>query len=169
MSSDYENDDDDDLASPAALGPLGLLNGHYSITAPDVTEQWSQYDDEFDLSLVIAGQELWGSFDLGVVAGVLQFEQRPFQSSHDPVTFIWRGREDEGLMHYGENTGWMKFLGSGKIEAQLDYQSIEFSGTRDAGQGTRSNVDVRALRDEWNGYNEVEYERENRRRWGGTS
>jgi hypothetical protein len=163
-------DDDDDDAPPAALAPLGLLNGHYTLTSPSVTGNWSQYGEDFDLSLVISGQDLWGSFDLGIISGVLHFETRPYQSSYDEVEFTWRGREQEGQIHYGfNNTGWIKFLGNGSIFGQLDWQRIEFSGTRDPGQGTRSDVDVRALRDEWDEYSEEQYERENRSRWGRSS
>jgi hypothetical protein len=161
--SEYQDDDDDDQP----LGPLGLLNGRYEIDSPYVTGNWNHYDeDDFSLILTLAGQSLWGSFDLGIYEGVLRFDVRPYQSSHDRVHFQWRGREDQGPVIYGnDNSGWIKFLGDGRIEGYLDRQGIEFHGRRIPGQPTRSEVDSRTLQSEWNGYSEEEYERENRARW----
>jgi hypothetical protein len=167
-----ENDNDGygnayyDDEEPTSLAPLGLLNGRYTLTSDTVSGEWPNHGDEFELTLTLAGQELWGSFDLGIVAGVLRIAQRPFLSSTDKVPFRWRGTEENGPIHYSDSeTGWIRFLGGGRIEGRVDFMSIDFRGERDPGQGTRSDVEVRQMREEWNGYNEREYERANRARW----
>ncbi|KAI0137254.1 hypothetical protein BJ170DRAFT_689600 [Xylariales sp. AK1849] len=163
-SIDDGHDDDDDDGQP--LAPLGLLNGRYEIESSDVTGNWPHYGSDFGLVLTLAGSSLWGSFDLGVYEGVLCFDVRPYQSSHERLWFKWRGREDQGPMVYGDhNRGWIKFLGNGRVEGWLDIQDLEFHGRRAPGQGTRSEIDARSLQSEWDGYNEYEYERENRARW----
>ncbi|KAK5996379.1 hypothetical protein PT974_01713 [Cladobotryum mycophilum] len=162
-SDGYGDDDDDDTAQ---LAPLGLINGRYDISCPFVESEWSNVGSDFSVVLTLAGSSLWGSFDLGIIEGVMHFEQRPMQSSYDPIPFTWRGRENEGPVLYGDgHEGWIKFLGNGRIQGELDYQNISFQGERIPGQGTRSETSARALQDEWLGYTEEEYERENRTRW----
>ncbi|KAF5554069.1 hypothetical protein FNAPI_6541 [Fusarium napiforme] len=163
-SSDEDNGSDDVVE--VSLAPLGLLNGDYEVESRDVTKQWDFDPDEFQLTLTIAGNRLWGRFNLGVYEGVLLIEERPMRSSHDRVWFKWRGREDQGPVIYGDrNQGWMEFLGDGRIEGWLDHQSLSFQARRLPGQGTRSSIDARALQDEWNGYSYRLYEEENRARW----
>jgi hypothetical protein len=87
---------------------------------------------------------LWGEFDLGVIKGVMYFEEWPRSSSFDTVPFHWRGREAEGPISYDdENTeGWIKFLGDGRIEGWINYQGIHFEGHRVRSQGTRSETNA---------------------------
>ncbi|KAI0831638.1 hypothetical protein F5Y06DRAFT_281499 [Hypoxylon sp. FL0890] len=162
--NDYGSNDRSDDNDVVELRPLGLLNGRYDIDCPYVTEQWDHVG--FELILTLSGTQLWGRFDLGVISGVLRLDERPWQSSNEAIDFTWRGRELEGPMMYGNgNVGRIKFLGDGRIEGEIDYMSIRFTGNRVSGQGTRSEVDAATMRDEWDGYNEREYERENRNRW----
>ncbi|KAF4957954.1 hypothetical protein FGADI_2783 [Fusarium gaditjirri] len=163
-SSDENNGSED--VDEASLAPLGLLNGDYEVDSSDVSEQWDFDPDEFQLTLTISGNRLWGRFNLGVYEGVLLFEERPMRSSHDRVWFKWRGREDQGPVIYGDNNeGWMEFLGDGRIEGWLDHQSLSFQARRLPGQGTRSSIDARSLQDEWTNYSYDLYEEENRARW----
>ncbi|KAI1201485.1 hypothetical protein F5X97DRAFT_289745 [Nemania serpens] len=168
---EYDDDDDDDddghdnPTSSQSLEPLGLLNGRYDIFSNEVNGQWG--DDDFDLVLTLSGRELWGKFDLGIVSGIMHFSERPFKSSHERVPFTWRGEEREGQVWHGnDHRGWIKFLGDGRIEGELDYMSLDFSGDRVSGQSTRSEVDVQSMLREWNGYSEQEYESRNHSRWG---
>ncbi|KAL7894224.1 hypothetical protein HDV63DRAFT_272176 [Trichoderma sp. SZMC 28014] len=156
------------LDQTASLTPLGLLNGRYDISSHSVEEEWPQYASGLSLVLTLAGSSLWGRFDLGVIEGVLHFEERPRKSSLDEVQFSWRGREVEGPISYDDrrNKGWIKFLGGGRIEGWIDYSGIYFEAHRMPGQGTRSEVEARSMQNEWNGYTEDEYERESRARWG---
>ena len=148
------------------MATLGLLNGRYDISSEEVTGQWPFLGSEFELVLTLAGSSLWGSFDLGVITGVLYFEERPRSSSHDRVWFKWRGREHEGPIIYGnDNEGWMRFLGDGRVEGWFEYLRIDFRGQRLPGQGTRSEIDARQMQDEWDEYSEDEYERERITRW----
>ncbi|KAI3319204.1 hypothetical protein HD806DRAFT_510300 [Xylariaceae sp. AK1471] len=164
-SDDHSNSDGYSSSPPPSLEPLGLLNGRYDIFSEEVNDQWGH--DDFDLVLTLSGRELWGKFDLGIVSGILHFDERPWESSNDCVPFTWRGEETEGQIWYGNNNhGWIRFLGDGRIEGGLDYMSLDFGGSRIAGQGTRSEVDARDMQREWDGYSEQEYERLNRARWG---
>ncbi|CAG7558897.1 unnamed protein product [Fusarium equiseti] len=159
--SDGNSDEDDD-----ELAPLGLLNGDYYFVSSDVTEQWDYNLDDLELTLTLAGNELWGQFNLGVYEGVLRFDERPMRSSHDRLYFTWRGREDQGPVIYGENNeGWMEFLGNGRINGCIERQSLFFRARRVEGQGTRSSINARDLQDEYDGYDEDLYDQENRARW----
>ncbi|KAK7408031.1 hypothetical protein QQX98_009804 [Neonectria punicea] len=163
----YDDDDDDaDTYGDVSLAPLGLLNGSYDITCPDVASEWSHYGSDFDLSLTLAGTSVWGKFELGVIQGIMYFRKRPWRSSHEPIPFKWRGTEDQGPVMYGDrNDGWVRFLGDGRIEGSFDYQSITFRGRHCPGQGSGSGANVRDLQDEWGGYSEEEYDRQRRARW----
>ncbi|KAK8133912.1 hypothetical protein PG984_005924 [Apiospora sp. TS-2023a] len=155
-----------DNSSPVRLETLGLLNGRYDISCPYVSEQWPRYDEDFDLVLTLAGRNLWGYFDLGVIRGVFFLDERPYRSSHNELSFIWRGREDEGPIIYGNsNRGSIKFLGGGRVEGHLDYQGIEFHGERLPGQSMTSDISPREMERKFEGYNEDEYDRESRARW----
>ncbi|KAF5663627.1 hypothetical protein FHETE_7332 [Fusarium heterosporum] len=174
LGQDYTSDtnnggyyDGDDVEGDSVnLAPLGLLNGDYEVISDDVTDQWDFDNDQFELVLTLAGNNLWGRLNLGVYEGVLFFDERPMQSSHDRIWFKWRGREDQGPIIYGNNNhGWMQFLGDGRIEGWLDHQSLSFQAQRLPNQGTRSSIDARSLQGEWNGYSEELYEEESRARW----
>ncbi|KAK1240083.1 hypothetical protein MKX08_007525 [Trichoderma sp. CBMAI-0020] len=167
----YDEDSQEDSRRPvqrASLATLGLLNGRYDISSRSVDEEWPRYASGLSLVLTLAGSSLWGRFDLGIIEGVLYFEERPRKSSLDAVQFSWRGREAEGPISYDDrrNKGWIKFLGGGRIEGWIDHLDIYFEGDRMPGQGTRSEVEARSMQNEWDGYTEDEYERENRGRWG---
>lgn len=163
---DQEDEDDDAYGLSGNLSPLGLLNGCYEVTSADVSDQWSHYDeDAFDLVLTISGTRMWGRFDIGVVRGVMLFDERPRESSDDKVRFEWRGEEDEGSIMYQNNEGYMRFLGGGRIEGYIDFMSLHFQGRRLPGQGTRSEVDARTMERTWDGYSEEEYERMRVARW----
>ncbi|KAF4953004.1 hypothetical protein FSARC_12484 [Fusarium sarcochroum] len=164
--SDEYSSNDSNHSDSNELRPLGLLNGDYEVESDDVTEQWSFFNDNFELTLTLAGSSMWGSFNLGVYEGVMFFDERPMKSSHERVWFKWRGREDQGPVIYGDNNeGWMQFLGDGRIEGWLDHQSLSFQCRRLPDQGTRSRIDARSLQSEWAGYSEDLYEQENQARW----
>lgn len=148
------------------LEALGLLNGAYDFRSETVKDEWARLSCDLSLTFTLEGNKLWGKFDLGIVDGIMHFQQRPGKSSHDRVPFTWRGRENEGPIMYGNgNNGWIQSLGGGRIEGQLDWMNITFSGQRCPWQGTRSHIDVRQMRSEWEGYSAQLYNEENQRRW----
>ncbi|KAI1471047.1 uncharacterized protein F4812DRAFT_164585 [Daldinia caldariorum] len=157
-------DNNDDGNDGEELKPLGLLNGRYELTSEMVASEWGHTD--LSLVFTLSGTELWGLFDLGVVSGVMRVRERPWQSSNRALRFTWRGRELEGPIMYGDgHGGWLRFLGGGRVEGELDFMGITFEGRRAAGQGMRSEVHIGRMKAEWEGYCEEEYERENRNRW----
>lgn len=162
-----DRDDEGDGAMGRELPKLGLLNGYYDIKAAGVTEQWSHYSEEnLEVIFTLAGCAMWAGFDLGVVSGVMFFPNRPWQSSSERLPFTWRGREDQGPITYGNShKGWVKFLGGGRFEGQLDFMGIRFRGKRRPGQTATSPRRATELEAEWNTYTEEEYEYENAARW----
>ncbi|KAJ2985469.1 hypothetical protein NUW58_g5513 [Xylaria curta] len=156
-SDQYDDSDRDDHYgaynnSPpsSSLEPLGLLNGRYDIVSREAYDQWGC--KSFDLVLTLSGRELWGKFNLGVVRGIIHFNERPWESSYDRVPFTWRGLVDEDHVYSSDNFGWIKFLGGGRIEGELDYMDLDFGGDRASGQGTRSEIDARSMQREWDEY-----------------
>ncbi|KAH6665861.1 hypothetical protein F5X68DRAFT_143542 [Plectosphaerella plurivora] len=153
-------------SSPVRFQALGLLNGNYDIRSETVENEWPRLSSNLSLVFTIAGREMWGQFDLGIVEGIMHCEVRPMSSSNDRVPFTWRGRETEGATLYSNNNyGWVQFLGDGRIEGELAWTSIKFSGRRQPGQGTRSPVDAQKMKNDWNGFTEERYEEESRGRW----
>ncbi|KAK9310980.1 hypothetical protein V1524DRAFT_473530 [Lipomyces starkeyi] len=145
-------------AVSASSQSLGLINGVYEIRS-DALDQWSGFpQDEFALILCLSGNAVWGEYDFGMYHGVLYIPNRPHSASQDMVPFTWRGRErSEGEMSFGEDN-------EGYIYASWIncYGHAKFIGWRTSGNSERS---VASMRDEWNGYNSDEYERERVARW----
>jgi len=159
---------DRDSQSPTTHGHLGLINGRYELYCPDLME-WSEYEGyKFSLILTLEGDRLWGAYDFGMFTGILSMA-RPFAASDQRIEFNWRGRENsEGEMSYGDHhKGWIKFLGHGEIEGMISvYGEAKFAGMRVSGAETRSERSAWSMKEEWDGYNSMEYERERRARWG---
>ncbi|KAL9083348.1 MAG: hypothetical protein Q9165_008548 [Trypethelium subeluteriae] len=170
---DSEGDNDIDQSQTTQLGPLGLINGMYEIHSNDLDEWPDMYDaDDFSLILCLERNTIWGAYDFGMHNGILYLNSRPWTSSWDELPFSWRGCENsEGQMSFGpSNHGWIRFLGNGQIEGMINcYGAARFSGQRVSGDGeTRAPRDARSMRSEWEGYNQIEYDRANRARWGGS-
>lgn len=88
---DFDDSDISENSDNVSLAPLGLLNGRYDITSSYVTDEWPIYGSDFELVLTLAGNSLWGKFNLGIIEGVMYFDSRPYKSSSDSVAFTWRG------------------------------------------------------------------------------
>jgi hypothetical protein len=158
--SEYYGKDEIHENDGAALAPLGLLKGQYDISSPYVTEEWPDCGSDFELDLTISGSTLWGQFYLGVIEGLIYFEERPRRSSNKNVPFRWRGYEtgeNSGFAGDG-NEGWIRFLGGGRIKGYFDYQRIYFQGQRKSEQSTKSGIDVSTLQSKWDKYEEEKYE-----------
>ncbi|KAI0900959.1 hypothetical protein F4806DRAFT_175913 [Annulohypoxylon nitens] len=172
----YKNDPDDDDNSHISVKDedddggesklIGLLNGRYDI---NITDGMAIDGIELSLVLTLNGSQLWGSFELGCVRGILNIPQRPYRPSYDPLEFIWRGREDGlGKISFGNNhRGRMKFLGDGRIEAEIDDYGIVFTGRRTSGDNTRSKIDAASMRAKWNSYTYELFDEERSYKGGG--
>ncbi|KAL8856736.1 MAG: hypothetical protein Q9178_006693 [Gyalolechia marmorata] len=152
-------------SSRSAPASLGLINGIYEISCPDIEQEWDY--DGFTIVLTLDSPSIWGEYDFGMFSGILRIPQRPFVASGDMLPFEWRGRENsEGEMSFGDNcVGGISFLGNGYIEGWINlYGDCRFEGTRMDGPGTAMSS-AADLRDQWDSYNEDEYERERVGRW----
>ncbi|OQE03892.1 hypothetical protein PENSOL_c001G08703 [Penicillium solitum] len=147
---------------------LGLLNGTYEVRSPDIEDQWphAMPSDGITSSLRLNGREMWGTYEFGMFEGVLWMPERPMRPSFDRMPFKWRGWETgEGEMSFDDDQeGWIEFLGDGNIVGMISCcGDLHFRG-----QQIDSSVRIASdLRDGWDGYNEEEYGRESRARWGG--
>ncbi|KAL8912576.1 MAG: hypothetical protein Q9171_002440 [Xanthocarpia ochracea] len=152
-------------SSRSAPASLGLINGIYEISCPDIEREWDY--DGFTIVLTLDTPSIWGEYDFGMFSGILRIPQRPFVASGDMLSFEWRGRENgEGEMSFGDNcVGGISFLGNGYIEGWINlHGECRFEGTRMDGPGTAMSS-AADLRDQWDSYNEDEYERERVGRW----
>ncbi|KAI0084378.1 hypothetical protein BDY19DRAFT_971529 [Irpex rosettiformis] len=103
------------------------MSGIFDIKAPDL-DQWSGQEYSLDdygpnrtIKLLSSTNRLWGSFNFGVVAGIIRCSSTP-HFVDDTCTFTWRGKESggEGELTFGEvNVGTLTFLGDGKIEGVI--------------------------------------------------
>lgn len=90
-------------------------------------------EDDFTLTLGLAGNSIWKSYDFGMFHGMMHLEKRPWSSSYKKVWFTCRERnESEGEMSFGPNcTGWIQLYGEGRNCSQLNcYGNARFSGQR---------------------------------------
>ena len=152
-------------SSRSALAPLGLINGIYEVSCPEIEREWD--DDGFTIVLTLDSPSIWGQYDFGMFSGIFHVPQRPFAASNNMFPFQWRGRENgEGEMSFGDDCiGGISFLGNGYIEGWINvYGQCRFEGTRRDGPGTAVSNAI-DIRNEWDGYNEEEYENERIGRW----
>jgi hypothetical protein len=146
---------------------LGLLNGTYKVRSSDIEGNWTDATSGgITLSLRLDGKEIWGKYEFGAFEGVLWMPERPMKPSFDRVAFNWRGRETgESEMSFGDDQeSWIEFLGDGEIVGMINCcGDLHFRGQRIDGYVQTASE----LRDEWDGYNEEAYRRENSARGGG--
>ncbi|CAI7657337.1 unnamed protein product [Penicillium glandicola] len=164
---EYEAHSDPPSPPRTLKNTLGLLNGTYQVRSPDIEDKWphAMPSEGITLSLRLNGREIWGTYEFGMFEGVLWMPERPMKPSFERFPFKWRGRETgEGEMSFADDQeGWIEFLGDGDIVGMISCcEDLHFRGQRiDSSVRTASD-----LRNEWDGYNEEEYGRESRARWG---
>lgn len=152
-------------SSSSAAVSLGLINGIYEIDCPEIEREWDY--DGFTMILTLDTPSIWGEYDFGMFSGILHIPRRPFAASNEAISFQWRGRENsESQMSFGDScVGSISFLGNGYIDGWINlYGECRFQGRRRDGPGTAIRS-ATSMRDEWDGYNEDEYERERVGRW----
>lgn len=147
--------------SPGPRPKLGLLNGRYEVSCPDLEDDYPEYRDRMSLIVTMDNQKLWVKFDLGVVEGMMSLS-RPWEATPDPHLVCWRGHSeesyrgqyrfevDEGDFARGDNH--LVFLGGGHIRGSITLDGdgeILFDAYRLPGQGTTSEVSRAQARDEW--------------------
>ncbi|VDB97876.1 unnamed protein product [Peniophora sp. CBMAI 1063] len=151
------------------------VRGEFAVKAPYLAEQWD--DASGDLTLMLSpsrgtGKHLWGSFDFGIVKGIIRAGAPP-TTVGATVAFKWRGHEQgEGQMEFGEeNKGTLTFLGNGKIRGTMVggfMSEFVFSAIQDR-ESLRSvvwNMHVKEWKEEWRGINDRTYNAARVGRWG---
>jgi hypothetical protein len=145
--SDSESKPRDDRLLP----PLGLLNGRYNLRCTSASGYVDPGEDS-GIIFTLDGNALWGSFEIGPLSGILRLDERPWQSSYDPLFFQWRAEDGNGEYHAETDDGsYVKFLGDGEIVGRIGFydEMLEFDGCRVSGQQTRSEVSAAAMRRQW--------------------
>jgi hypothetical protein len=147
--------------------------GKFDIIAPYLTDQWPDSTNTMTLKLSPSStsSHLWGSFDFGIVSGIIRSSAKPPTSTGHECVFFWRGRESgEGQMEFGEDeTSHIIFLGNGKIKGRMEWMAgFDFVGMQDDETSRRVvwQKSVKGWKKEWRGINERSYESENIARWG---
>lgn len=144
---------------------LGLINGHYEITCPYITQEWNCHD--LSLTLCLDSPKVWGAYDFGMFEGIILIPKRPYRASETPIPCQWAGRENgEGEMTFGDDcVGEIAFLGGGRIRGTLRLLGeCDFTGIRQPGPPPTFRS-AASMREEWEGYNEDTYEKERVSRW----
>ncbi|KAJ9156593.1 hypothetical protein NKR23_g1052 [Pleurostoma richardsiae] len=167
---DYDEDGDSgDAASPPTTSPqrrLGLLNGRYKIMCPDLENDFPNFGSDFGLILTLDGDDLWGSFDLGCLTGILQVPRPWNEDVGNDLGTVWRGHVRNEYLYrdyYNQDTrlrcgpgNHLCFLGDGEISGCFRYGRpgssspfYHFTGFRVPGQGTRSEISPVSMREQW--------------------
>jgi hypothetical protein len=138
--------DEEGYNSPLG-GALGLLNGRYEVRCLGEA-------NNSGIIFTLDGKALWGSFEIGPLSGILRLQERPWQPSHERLSFRWRAEDEQGGRHDqdGEDDGsYIKFLGGGNIRGEIAFYNsmIEFDGHRTSGAATRSEIDASSMRRQW--------------------
>ena len=128
MTEDYPESSSDD---GPPMDPWDSSTASTTIESRDL-DQWDGYsEEEFTLSICLAGSSVWAEYDFGMHHGIMYLPQRPYFSSRAKIPFEWRGRErGEGEMSFGPSIkGWIRFLGNGEIQGMINcYGQARFSG-----------------------------------------
>ncbi|KAI9460041.1 hypothetical protein F5148DRAFT_1287000 [Russula earlei] len=151
--------------------PIFDVEGKYAINAPYLAEEWPD-SASGGLELMLApscgtGKHLWGSFDFGIVTGIIRCGAPP-KSVRDAVSFEWRGHEQgEGQMEYGsENKGTLTFLGDGKLRGTMEggfMRQFTFTGVQKPLNCVKQ---IKKWKEQWRGINDRSCEAAGRSRWG---
>ncbi|KAI0874921.1 hypothetical protein GGS24DRAFT_457308 [Hypoxylon argillaceum] len=119
---------------------MATLNGQFDIMSTKAHDTCGHA--AFHLVLALTGSELWGTFDFGVVKGVMFFTHGPWMFSYSDMPFVWRGMDRDGAIVSGyTGSSKMRLHCDGRIEGEIDYMGLRFSGVRRRDQGTYSSID----------------------------
>lgn len=152
-----------------------MLAGAYTITAPQVSEEWNCGELlRLELAPSSTGSHLWGSFDFGPFMGKLRSCTSVMPSNNCTIKFLWRGRETgEGVSTYdAENVAEFQFLQNGKFMGTMYWDCLgEFNlvGIKDepASRNRELSKKVPKWKEEYWSLTEANYDRECVDRWGG--
>jgi hypothetical protein len=135
--STFDHDDDEDDEPPPAYESLHFnesppvahlqISGHYTID----TEQ-----DTYDLDLRVdeERQQLWGTFEIGSMEGVILASDIQGMADEDTISFIWRAEDTYNRQYYcrRDQTGSIAFDGNGLVRGTffglMSGEDIEFGG-----------------------------------------
>lgn len=135
---------------------LGLLNGRYDVSCPDMENNYLESRNDFGLIVTMDGNELWVKFDLGELTGMMKLA-RPWDSSSERHVMYWRGEYCDELTrvdtdYLAEDCNYLIFLGDGHIQGSicsLGGDEFHFDAYRMPGQGPYSEITRNQARQEW--------------------
>ncbi|KAH6613768.1 hypothetical protein B0J18DRAFT_473551 [Chaetomium sp. MPI-SDFR-AT-0129] len=137
----------------SALPPLGLLNGRYHVSCTSPLKYDDNGRNTSRIIFTLDGNALWGSFEIGPLSGIIFLEERPWESSHEELPIQWRARLNMGdyLDNYSDMRDFIRFSGDGEIDGEFRFYgtTLQFTGRRASGQGTRSEVSSASMKRQW--------------------
>ncbi|KAF9031000.1 hypothetical protein BDZ89DRAFT_1064322 [Hymenopellis radicata] len=146
--------------------------GQYAVEAPSISKQWDYGDNKYVLKLALSSKtsHLWGTFEFGVISGVIRSKGSVTSGSRS-INFQWRGREEgENVISLGsDNSGRIEFLVNGNIKGTIntDLGKFAFTGKKMVRENVVWSMSIANWKYEWRSTNESAYECENKGRWGG--
>lgn len=141
---------------PSPRPKLGLLNGRYDVSCPDIEDDYPEYRNKLSLIVTMDGNELWVKFDFGELTGMMNLP-RPWDSGEEEHVIHWRGQSyDEILLmdtdYLADDCNYLIFLGDGHIRGSISRHrgdELHFDAYRVPGQGPYSEVTRNQAREEW--------------------
>lgn len=141
---------------------LGLLNGRYRVSCPDIEYNYPEFMNDFALIATLDGHNLWLKFDFGAMTGMIKVP-RPFEANEDRCGTLWRGHHICGSTNrrfVNNDTvcragplNYLVFLGGGHIQGSLSASpsipEINFDAYRLSGQSMTSEISPTEARAEW--------------------
>lgn len=101
-------------------------------------------------SLYGTGKSAWAAYYFGKHRGTMYIPERPTRATNEKYPLYWRRRKS----HDGQtNTGWMRFLGDGRIEGLINCDGeVKFHGDILPFSKRRRVRSLNSIKYEWNGY-----------------
>lgn len=141
---------------------LGLLNGRYRVSCPDIEDDYPEFMNDFGLIATLDGNNLWLKFDFGAMTGMIKI-LRPFEASQEHYSMFWRGYHIHGstnrqfvnidTVRRAGPVNYLVFLGGGHIHGSLCVNTssspINFDAYRLTGQSMTSEISPTEARAEW--------------------
>lgn len=136
---------------------VGLVNGSYDVRCRYIEDGWSDACSK-GLSLVITldGARVWAEFNFGVWTGIMLLQGNPTHGLGRGLPLAWRGHKigQAERSSSTNNSGFVSFLGDGKVEGYLTNmfdEKCDFQGLRQPGLCAALRT-ARSMRDEWESY-----------------
>lgn len=132
--------------------PQRNVTGVYTLTSPQLEEQYPEHADNLRLFLCVDGDMIWGGFQLATKTGVLRIDgiEADLQMS-----FGWRARDDDERLRFGRGCfGEIELFGHEQVTGtfyNMFPEPVSFDGQRRPGP-LWCGRSAYNFRQEWDGF-----------------